>query len=207
MSEPPVQVSAEGVHPHPHPTGHRAFDLVVAISAILISVISLFVAIEHGHVEQRLVAANSWPYLQSSFSNQDHAGADRINLTVTNAGVGPAKLETVEMFLNGRSVPNSETLMSRCCDVDPDHPGPIHWVTGPQSAVLRPGEVIELLALPKTAENQQVWERLNRSLASITFQGCYCSVFDECWISDLQGFKPTPVKSCPTPATPYKPRR
>lgn len=206
MSEPPVEVSAEGVHPHAHPTGHRWFDLAVAISAIAISLISLFVAIEHGQVERQLVAANSWPYLRGEFSNQSSAGSARINLTITNAGVGPAKLETLELFLHGQPVANSQSLLAGCCGVDPAHPGAIHWTTGPQSGVLRPGETIELLALPETPENQAVWERLNQNLGAISFRGCYCSVFDECWIGDLQGFDPKPVKACPTPTVPYRPR-
>jgi hypothetical protein len=194
------------VHPHPHPTGHRLFDLAVAVSAIVISVISLFVAIEHSNVERQLVAANSWPYLKAEYSNQDHAGANRISLFVTNAGVGPAKLETVELFLHGQPIANSETLLSRCCGVDPNNHPTVHWTTGPQAAVLRPGETIELLALLQTPENKPVWDRLNQSLDGVTFRGCYCSVFDECWIGDMQGFNPTPVKACTAPSTPYKPR-
>ena len=37
-------------------------NLAIALSAIAISVISLFVAVEHGRTEEKLVAANSWPF-------------------------------------------------------------------------------------------------------------------------------------------------
>ncbi len=63
MSEPPVHTSVDEVHAHAHKTGHRWVDMAIAISAITISVISLFVAIEHGKTEEKLVAANSWPFV------------------------------------------------------------------------------------------------------------------------------------------------
>ena len=48
MSEPPIEVSAEGVEPKPRKTGHRASDLAIGLAALLISLISLAVAIRHG---------------------------------------------------------------------------------------------------------------------------------------------------------------
>ena len=211
MSEPPVQVSPEGVHPHPRHTGLRVFDLAVALTAIVISVISLFVAIEHGQVERQLVAANSWPFLQAYTSNQDDRGAARISLNIANAGVGPAKLETLELFYRGRPVASSEALFSACCGFQPptaDHGSiaPEGWITGPAGGVLRPGAVIQPLALPLTERNAAFWRRVNGALADVTYRGCYCSVFDECWISDLDSLKPTPVKACPRPAVPFRPR-
>jgi hypothetical protein len=66
---PPVNTGAEGVHAEPKRTGHRLLDLSIAVSAILISLTSLAIAIHHGRVQQKLVAANSWPFLTSITSN------------------------------------------------------------------------------------------------------------------------------------------
>ena len=63
MSEIPVQTSVDDVHAHAHKTGHSWVDLAIALSAIAISVISLFVAIGHGRTEEKLVVASSWPFL------------------------------------------------------------------------------------------------------------------------------------------------
>ena len=76
MSELPVNVSADGVHPEPRKSGHRLLDFAIALSAIVISLISLTVAIHHGRVQERLVAANSWPFLFWSTSiEQDERGS------------------------------------------------------------------------------------------------------------------------------------
>ena len=52
------------VHAHPHhQTGNRWLDMLLAGSALLVSCVSLFVAVEHGHTMQKLVEANSSPNL------------------------------------------------------------------------------------------------------------------------------------------------
>src|SRR3954468_14872627 len=86
---PPVRVTPDGIDPEPHRVGHRWLDLVLAGSAILISCISLIVAVEHGHTMQQLVAANSWPLLQSASSNLDDSGRPSITLELQNVGIGP----------------------------------------------------------------------------------------------------------------------
>ncbi len=200
MSEPPIHVTAEGVHPEPRHTGHRLFDLVIALSAITISVISLFVAIEHSHVERQLVAANSWPFLEIEDSNATVTGEKRVSIALINEGVGPAKLETLELFYDGKPVATAKSFMTQCCGIDPHTVG----LQINDAGVIRAGRAIELLVLARTDQNDLYWQRLNRARSHLTYRGCYCSVLDECWINDLQSLKPTPVKICPKPAVPYE---
>jgi len=205
LSEPPVHVNADGVHPEPRHTGDRLFDLVVGISAIAISVISLFVAIEHGHVERQLVAANSWPFVEAGSSNATPTGEWRVSFELINAGVGPAKLETFELFYDGRPMASEKNLIARCCSSGPPAPaGAWHGLSDNGIQVLRPGQIFEILSFSRTPENEVYWQRLNEARNHISFRGCYCSVLDECWVNDLQGLKPTPVKVCPKPALPYE---
>ena len=100
MSEPPVTTTSDEVHAHAHKTGRPKLDLIIALSAIFISAVSLVVAIEHGRTERDLVAANSWPFLRSLMDNGYDDGRD-IAVGVTNAGVGPAKLESLELSYAG----------------------------------------------------------------------------------------------------------
>jgi hypothetical protein len=60
MNEPPIQPGADGIEARPRKTGQSRLDLALACSAIFISGVSLFVAIEHGKTERDLVAASSW---------------------------------------------------------------------------------------------------------------------------------------------------
>ena len=61
-----------------HITGSRWLDLTLALSAMFVSIVSLAVAVHHGNAMDRLVAANSWPFLMYSTDNMDPQGNRRI---------------------------------------------------------------------------------------------------------------------------------
>jgi hypothetical protein len=68
---------------------------------MFVSVISLFVAIEHGRTMERMaeanarmVEANSWPFVEYDSHNVDEQGNAKIRLVLTNQGIGPARIET-----------------------------------------------------------------------------------------------------------------
>ena len=97
MSEAPVEASVDDVRPVPRRTGRKHFDVAVSLSAIFISAVSLYVAVEHGKTERQLVAANVWPFPRAILSNgYDDKGS--IAIGVSNGGVGPAKIRSFELF-------------------------------------------------------------------------------------------------------------
>src|SRR6185312_11240179 len=103
MAEPPVSTHADEVHAEPRKTGHHFLDLAIAFSAILISLTSLGVAIHHGHVQQRLVAANSWPFLRFDFDNsRADGGGQTVTYSIMNSGVGPAVLKSFGVEYQGK---------------------------------------------------------------------------------------------------------
>ena len=91
-----------------HGTGYRWLDLTLALSAMFVSVVSLAVAVHHGNAMDRLVAANSWPFLMYSTSNKDAQGQRFISLNIENVGVGPARVQTFEVWWQGEPVPTAE---------------------------------------------------------------------------------------------------
>jgi len=207
VHEPPARVTLEGVEPHPHKTGHRLFDLIVAGSAILISCISLFVAVEHGHTMQKLVAANSWPLLQFGSSNYD---TDRqrlsIDMAIENVGVGPAIVKHFAVNYGGKSYTNANLLLRDCCGYAPPskdssvlEPGmPIVGIV--EGTVVAPREDRNFLRMELSEANTEAWRKLDAARFDFRYEACYCSVLDECWRSDLTGIDPRPVKQCPAPA-------
>ncbi len=197
----PVQVTTEEVHAHPRHTGHRLLDLVLALSAIFISVVSLVVAMEHGRTERELVAANSWPFVQADSSL---LGPDGDRFWLDNAGIGPAKLESFEVLYKGEVMPTQGALLERCCGVSADPvlrkvqlPGRIPSYRL-KNSVMRPGETDTFLMLQPSQASADVLDRLRRVAEAISFRACYCSVFDECWLSDLVNLRPKRLAACPT---------
>lgn len=218
-------------HHHPHPTGNRRLDLVLPICALFVSVVSLVLAMIHGQAMERmadanarLVQANSWPFLQYATSNIGDNQRPIITIGVVNTGVGPAKVESAELFWQGRPVRNARELLSLCCGLRPGQLPTIaeaHGTAEEQAAQIRrtartglstglvsgvvidPREGENFITLPLSDETADVYHGLNAVRADLKFRVCYCSVFDECWISNLRTMTPQAVKTCPAPRVPY----
>lgn len=190
--------------------GHRWTNAAAGAGALMISVVSLWVAITNGHTNKQLVAATSWPFLQIASGNADDQGNQVINMELKNAGVGPAKVETFEVFWEDKPVKNSSELLIACCSYhfptgapDLQHPSLVLGTNQVAGNVIRAGDSIKMLSLPLRQDAAVVWHRLDIARFKMRFRTCYCSVFDECWVSDLASLAPKPVQACKVPTIAY----
>lgn len=190
---------------HPHHTGRQWVDVILGVSVVVISIISLLLAMENGTAMKRLVAANSWPFVNIGVSNGDEAGNKLLDLLIQNKGVGPAKIETMEVFYKGKPMPDTRAL--------------IHTILGPGADgihvpyinqtivgdVLSSKESTNFVEVKDKSIDPAYLDRLSQEAGNIGFKTCYCSVFDECWLVDhtTAASAPTPVKVCPIPKTPF----
>jgi len=191
---------------HHHHTGRPWLDLVLGVTAILISLISLILAILNGDAMQRLVAANSWPYVNVGNSNTDESGAPLLILTMQNKGVGPAKIQSLEVFYDGKAMAGSEALIHAM--LGPAYNGlPVYHVASSiVGGVLSAKESVDFLQVKGKLVPRAILEQLAAKTDGLGYRVCYCSVFDECWMFDRSGAQssPKPIKTCPRPATPYE---
>ena len=65
-------------------------ELSVALSAAVISLVSLFIAQRQTRLMNRQLAASVWPVVGYASSNRSETGERRITLNARNDGVGPA---------------------------------------------------------------------------------------------------------------------
>ena len=187
-----------------HSTGKRWLDLTLSLSAMFVSLVSLALAVLHGHAMDRLVAANSWPFLMYDTDNQDPQGNRRISLKVENVGVGPARIQTFEVWWHGQPMASAPELLSLCCMtdsgmVDASTARSLALVIGQiPSRVMRAGDAETFLSLKLEDANADIWHRLDIARLQLKMRACYCSVFDECWVTDLETTSAKPVGSCPS---------
>jgi hypothetical protein len=204
MSEPGI--------PKPRPT--HWLEYLSTAFAVVISLISLWVAIETERANRQMVAASSWPLLQVDSSNVDDKGDSVLLFRVTNSGVGPAKVRSFEVFYKGRPTTGAVQLIRVCCQSDftrppPDESDPKEFFItgGVPGAVIRAGEIHNFIQMGLGSKNQAVWRALNSARNNfISYRICYCSVFDECWINTVSGrnqLDPVPVDKCPVPKVSY----
>ncbi len=204
MSELPVETQGAEVVAAPRKLGHKWADLVMAVAAIFISLVSLAVAIEHGHTTRELVSASTWPFLQGMRSNI-YAGHDDVAIGVSNGGVGPAKVEYLEVYYRGQPMSSGMDLLRHCCGLPADPAAAKEMLEGIASrsavdqSVIRAGEGVAVLRLDGRGHDNPVQKRFAAAIADVGFRACYCSVLDECWISDMHSTHATPVDVCKAP--------
>ncbi|MEO6225887.1 MAG: hypothetical protein ABIO80_08580 [Sphingomicrobium sp.] len=196
---------------HPHKRHHfadKGIDLALALTALFVSLISIGVAWHHGqvmkelvHQNERLVEASSLPYVQLSMLR---GAAGDLSFVATNEGVGPAKIETAQISVDGRPVETLEQLVDACCGASARDAFKASSLEG---RMVRPGDEVAYIGLDGAAVDGARLADLTKTLAAsgrVTVSLCYCSVFDDCWTAVSRDPTPNPVKSCPIPAHPYR---
>lgn len=186
-------------------TGHRLADLAVAFSALFVSLCSLGIALHHGRTMQRLVEANSRPFIQITTSNGQRAAdiaSQAFTVLISNPGAGAARVERFSILVDGKPVKDIGEALLRLAGL-PDNTPQDSTVLGPLTyspvapSYIKAGSEQPVLNWPRTASNASIWDKdAAAGLNRVKFEACYCSIFDECWIENSHTFRPTAVTSC-----------
>ncbi len=190
------------IHSHSHRIGHRWIDILLASSALVLSIASIIISLQNESNMRRLVTANSWPYIGLSHGNEFN-GEAIIHFDVRNAGVGPATLEKLVVTYEGQTVLTARELLERCC-AGAGGLNAIHGlsINAVENQVLSPREVTSFFSLRKSDTEAAVWDKLNVERMKIGVSACYSSVFGERWTTSIGRPKPVSVKSCDALAGP-----
>src|SRR5262245_14971924 len=104
-------MATEPVEPQPKRTRRGSVDLILALSALFVSAVSIFIAYQTSLATERQAEANvqmvqaaSWPFLQLSSTNARN-DEPVLAFTVSNAGVGPARVHRFEFLVDGQPMP------------------------------------------------------------------------------------------------------
>ncbi|HEY0334275.1 MAG TPA: hypothetical protein VGC74_11260 [Stenotrophomonas sp.] len=210
MSELPVETQGAEVTAVPRKMGHKWADVVMAVTAIFISLVSLAVAIEHGRTTREMVAANTWPFMQEMRSNA-YEGHGDVAIGLSNGGVGPAKIKYLEVFYRGQPMKSGMDLLRHCCGLPADPVAGLAMLEGMMSrsnvdeTVIRPGEANAVLRVDGRGKDAELPKRFAEAIKDVSFQACYCSVLDECWTSDLHSTRTVEVEECEVPKHRFDP--
>lgn len=185
-------------HSHARHTGLPWLDLILAGSAIFISIVSLVISINHGRTMEKLVAANerqveasTLPILRFDTGNMvENESAIRFDLI--NGGTGPAIVEWLRIKWDGQPTHGPANLVDRCCRRQP-----IPWIWNTVSGETLPAGHSQMIFRIRAADaDSGLYARLDHEVRfKIEAEGCYCSVLDECWITDFKS-RPRIVKAC-----------
>lgn len=155
---------------------------------------------EQTRLMQSQSRASVWPYVSISYSINDEGENRGYSWQVSNDGVGPARIETVTMTLDGKPVHHWRELF-RALFGDADVPATYSQVYG---RVLPPSTnretTIDALHLTDMAQAKAFFAAQDRIDMTI----CYCSVYDDCWIARKQNPDVQPAARCDRSADPFE---
>ena len=157
--------------------------------------VSVFIAVRHGETMERLDAANSWPNISYNTGNEvGSAGnlAKTITFNLRNTGVGPARIDSFEVFYKDQPVAGIQQYLAACCHTKSTE----FAISTVLNEVLPARDDIELITFPAAHNTDGDWAALNRERFQTRVRVCYCSVFDECWVRDTAGPRPVRVAQC-----------
>jgi hypothetical protein len=182
---------------HPHGGLPRWLEWVTSVSALVVSVTSIVIAVHSGDTMQKLVTANSFPYLEAGPSDATPEGVDRLSIDLLNRGVGPAHEQSLKIKVGDRYVTSFPDLVTAV--VGPQE-GPaavkvVRAYRNSQPTRFIPGNTSQFVfQVLKTDANARYWDMLDHSAPGWRLEYCYCSVFKECWtVTDTDR---KPIKQC-----------
>lgn len=169
--------------------------LLVTIPTFVISLALAYATFVQADATRKIQLSESWPYVSYGTSNVSPEGEVRIALTLTNDGVGPAKLKALELRYDGKPMADPREFLTACCGYNRQNP--TRFTSGAVNGVLRPGQSVDFIRLTKLPENTAMWNRLQDERWKVTIKSCYCSIFDDCWVMVSGSLDPKQVDSCP----------
>ncbi|MDP2562445.1 hypothetical protein [Psychrobium sp. 1_MG-2023] len=151
-------------------------EMIVALSALLISVITAVIGVYSAYIDRAYARASVWPRLEV-FQSFD---TDSIEYGVTNNGTGPAIIKHAIVRYNNEVIHQWRDI--------PDLPQFVQSHIGQR---ILPSK---LSITPIVIEDNEV-SKLQKVWRLIEIELCYCSIYDECWQTDKTN-QPTLVEAC-----------
>ncbi|WP_137870838.1 hypothetical protein [Sphingopyxis sp. 2PD] len=176
---------------------------LIGLPALIASLALAWFAFVQADATQKMQTGGVMPFVTFGTSNGDADGNQDIALSLTNNGVGPAILGPIEIRYEGKPIATPLELLRACCTNTPAQA--LRFSTSPSSGVaVRPGETLEFISFPRSPASEQVWQKFNRERWKLKVRSCYCSIFNDCWVTEgMQGL-PRAVNTCPADWTPYR---
>ncbi|TKR33949.1 hypothetical protein FCE95_06675 [Luteimonas gilva] len=165
----------------------RRWDAFGMIVASCIGLLALLVSGYTAYVQRQQVRAQVWPHATIAYQDQDR------RVSIFNKGVGPAKLETVRITVDGKPYRNWAAVLSAL-----GLSGAEYGHSTLSETVLSPGESLAVLIF----KDPSIYARFRRGMnARGRMDFCYCSTLEECWVFEDRRapVKPVvrPVAQCP----------
>lgn len=148
----------------------RAGGNAGTIIAALIGLLALCVSAYTAWLQRQQVRAQVWPYIETGWSQSGRY------VLLANKGVGPARIETLQVFVDGKPYPNWDRVFE-ALGVQFEKKPPYSTSHG---IVISAGNHIQQLSLMSEAD----FAKFDPLYKRLDIAACYCSSLGECWQLD-----------------------
>jgi hypothetical protein len=157
-------------------------ELLLGISATLLSLGALVVAVLQTRIAREQQHASVWPYVAIGTGRVDQ----KFTLWLENKGVGPALVRRVEVSYRGKPYPSPKDLFNGELS---DFRGPRYFVGLGPGTVLKAGEQLLLFTIDHDARKADRLEEVAGDRGFV-LRITYSDVYGNCWASAPSAVQP-----------------
>lgn len=150
--------------------------MIVALSALLISVVTTIVGVYSAYIDRAYARASVWPRIEIARTYDQ----TNFKYVVTNAGTGPAIIKHAKIKYKSKPIKQWREIPELPNDFVQSH---LSSKILPSQHTIYPLQYTDDLAVFLETDK----------FVDITL--CYCSIYDECWQVDRESYN-NPVDSC-----------
>jgi hypothetical protein len=179
-------------------------EILITLPTLFISIALAYFSFVQADASRKMQRTETWPYVSYGTDNSSPEVKDEISFSLSNDGVGPARMQEMEFVYAGRPMRDPIEYIRNCCAAEAASVARnLTFTTNRVDGVLRPGEKRSFIRLAKTDQNAALWNKLNDERWKVAVRTCYCSIFEDCWVFDSRQQQPSEVKVCPADWTKF----
>lgn len=145
--------------------------LIVGLSAIFISIATLFVYIYQARIMVKQQHASVWPRIEWVRSNVNGTFVE-----VVNKGIGPAIIKNSTFKLDGKEYSTVDKMLNELLGQPQNFDAITSFISG---RVMSPGESFKPFVVLDSVNAHKLDSVLSNRQFELEI--CYCSIYDDCW--------------------------
>lgn len=161
----------------------RSPQTMIGLSAILLSLCGLFIAIYETSLIREQQRASVWPNVEVSPSINDGV----LRIFVQNTGIGPARIIKASVIHRDEVKKNWDEMINAFEYEDEGNSGYQSLIKGRVLPPASPQELIFRIESSSENRDSNLADQLSKAIMAenIDVKLCYCSVYNECWTASM----------------------
>ena len=173
---------------------NNRLNFIIAFSALLISAASFYATYLQADAAKKQVKAMTLPLIQFQTGNYDEEKkAKAIDLTLHNAGVGPALVKRIDFKYRQNTYNNWRKFIEACCETEFQayisnaaklkDQSYVHYSNPIKNQIIASQGSITFFHMGQTKNDEPIWTVLDKARNEVEVSICYCSLLEECFVN------------------------